>query len=133
MDISKNFKKKKIISPYAYPGIKKSTLPSHFNQRQLTITPEEVLAIVAKRGYVTVDNILSRSRKSEHVRARHMLCGILRIDYHYSLPYIANFIDRDHTSVMFAVNQYRSRKIIEDDFRETVEAVAFDIKLNAPE
>lgn len=132
MDITKFLKKKRTISPYAYPGIKRSALPSNFNQKQLTISPEEVISIVAKRNYVTVDDILSRSRKSEHVKARHIFCGILRIDYHYSLPFIANYIHRDHTTIMFAVDQYRNRKILEEDFRETVNAIAYDIKLNTP-
>jgi chromosomal replication initiator protein len=133
MDINKFLKKKKSISPYAYPGIKRSALPAKFNQKQLTISPEEVIAIVARRNYVTVNDILSTSRKSEHVKARHIFCGILRIDYNYSLPFIANFIKRDHTTIIFAVNQYRNRKILENDFRETVEAITFDIKLNTPD
>mgnify|MGYP000462749603 CR=1 FL=1 len=43
--------KKPFISPYCYPGIKRSTLPANFNQKQLLgMTPNDILEIISKES-----------------------------------------------------------------------------------
>ena len=124
-------KKKKFISPYAYPGIKRITLPSNFNQKQLTISPQEVLEIVAQETFVNVNDILSTSRKSDIIVARHIFCGILKKHYGYSFTYIGEMIKRDHTTVMSAVKNYLNRKELEEDFKDKSDRINQHINLKS--
>lgn len=124
-------KKKKLISPYAFPGIKRTSLPPNFNHRQLALTPTEVLEIVSKETYVTVEDILSQSRKGEVIVARHIFCGILKRTYNYSFTFIGEMLRRDHTTIMSAVKNFSSRKEREDDFKDKTNRILEHINLKS--
>lgn len=124
-------KKKPSISPYCYPGIRRNALPTSFNQKQLRITPGEILEIISHESGISVENILSNSRKTETVISRHIYCGILRKNYKYSLTYIGDLINRDHTSVIHATEQYGNRYKLEDTFRDLVDRINYHIELKS--
>lgn len=124
-------RKKPNISPYCYPGIKRNALPKNFNQKQLRITPKEILEIISHESGISVEDILSNSRKTEKVISRHIYCGILRKNYKYSLPYIAELINIDHTTVIHATEQYNNRYRLEDTFRDLVDRINYHIELKS--
>ena len=124
-------KKKKLISPYAYPGIKRTSLPANFNHRQLALSPKEVLEIVSKETFVSVDDILSQSRKGDVIVARHILCGILKRTYNYSFTYIGEMLKRDHTTIMNAVKNFSNRKEQEDNFKDKTNRILEQINLKS--
>lgn len=124
--MSKNNK----ISPYAFPGIKRESLPGNFNTRQLSISPREVLEMVAKETFVTVEDILSDSRKGEIIVARHILCGVLKKNYNCTYTYIAEMLNRDHTTIISAVKNYLNRKEREDDFKDKANRILENINSN---
>ena len=120
--------KRKMISPYVYPGIKKCLLPKKFVSRQSIITPHEILEIVSKETYISIDDILGRTRKFDAIVARHVFCGVLKSEYKYSLSFIGNILSRDHTTIINAVRQYMYRKHSETHFQRVVENVLETIK-----
>ena len=117
-----------MISPYVYPGIKKCLLPKKFVSRQSIITPHEILEIVSKETYISIDDILGRTRKFDAIVARHVFCGVLKSEYKYSLSFIGNILSRDHTTIINAVRQYMYRKHSETHFQRVVENVLETIK-----
>lgn len=117
-----------MISPYVYPGIKKCLLPKKHLSRQSIMTPQEILKIVSKETYVSVDDILGRTRKFDAIVARHVYCGVLKSEYKYSLAFIGNILSRDHTTIINAVRQYMYRKHAEEHFQRVVENVLETIK-----
>jgi chromosomal replication initiation ATPase DnaA len=124
--------KKPLISPYCYPGIKRSALPANFNQKQLIgMTPNDILEIISKESGVTMEDILSRSRKTEKVISRHIFCGILRKNYNYSLPFIGELVGRDHTTVIYATEQFNNRYRLEDNFKNLVDRINYHIELKS--
>lgn len=120
--------RKKIISPYVFPGIKKKFLPENFNLRQQLITPNEILEIISKETNVSIEEILGKRRKEEIIIARHILCGILRHEYRYAYVYIADMLDKDHTTIISAARQYVLRNNSEDRFNKYVTNILDTIK-----
>lgn len=122
-------RKKKMISPYVFPGIRRGHLPDDIGDRSLSISPDEIMEIVAKETFVSVSDILSESRKSEVIIARHIFCGILKLEFNYSYVYIGELVKRDHTTIINAVKNYKSRKNLEENFRDKVQQVKLKINL----
>ena len=115
--------KKVAISPYSFPGLKltigdkRKILKDRTNRVRLS--KEDVLDIISNESGVGVNEIVSRSRKKEIVNARFIFCSIMKDHYNYSLVYIGELIGgRDHTSVIHAINQHRSRVKNEDAYRD---------------
>ncbi len=120
--------KTKMISPYSYPGIKKCFLPKKFLSRQSVMTPEQILEIISKETYISVEDILGRTRKSQAIIARHIFCGVMKTEYKYSLTFIGGILGRDHTTIISAVRQYMYRKHSEEQFQLHTENVLETIK-----
>lgn len=64
-----------------------------------------VLAIVSDHFGVSREAILGKSRRAEFVLPRHVAMWLLRTRYGYSFPRLGRYFHRDHTSVMYAVEQ----------------------------
>lgn len=71
----------------------------------MTYTLDEILREVCKRLGVTKASVISDSRRMELVRARHLYCLIARRYTRHSFTEIAEVIERDHSTVIFAVNK----------------------------
>jgi chromosomal replication initiator protein len=125
--------KKVAISPYSFPGLKltisdkRKILKDRTNRVRLS--KEDVLDIISNESGVGVNEIVSRSRKKEIVNARFIFCSIMKDHYNYSLVYIGELIGgRDHTSVIHAINQHRSRVKNEDAYRDLTSNIYQKIK-----
>jgi chromosomal replication initiator protein len=95
------------------------------------MTPKDILEIISKESGVTIEDILSRSRKTEKVISRHIFCGILRKNYNYSLPFIGELVGRDHTTVIHATEQFNNRYRLEDNFKNLVDRINYHIELKS--
>ena len=122
--------KKVAISPYSFPGLKltisdkRKILKDRTNRVRLS--KED---IISNESGVGVNEIVSRSRKKEIVNARFIFCSIMKDHYNYSLVYIGELIGgRDHTSVIHAINQHRSRVKNEDAYRDLTSNIYQKIK-----
>ena len=125
--------KKVAISPYSFPGLKltisdkRKILKDRTNRVRLS--KEDILDIISNESGVGVNEIVSRSRKKEIVNARFIFCSIMKDHYNYSLVYIGELIGgRDHTSVIHAINQHRSRVKNEDAYRDLTSNIYQKIK-----
>ena len=125
--------KKVAISPYSFPGLKltisdkRKILKDRTNR--VWLSKEDVLDIISNESGVGVNEIVSRSRKKEIVNARFIFCSIMKDHYNYSLVYIGELIGgRDHTSVIHAINQHRSRVKNEDAYRDLTSNIYQKIK-----
>lgn len=117
------------VSPYLYPGIKfsqKEREEFKNSQRSLRyrMSKDEILKIVAEECMITVNDIVDRSRKKEVVNGRFIFCGIMKDYFGYSLKKIGEFVgNRDHTTVIHAVEKYHDRYENEDNFRNAVNII----------
>lgn len=73
-------------------------------------TPEELLEIVIQVYEVNRGEILGDRRKQWLVRARQVTMYLLRTELKMSLPKIASFLNRDHTTIIHGCEQIE-RKI----------------------
>jgi chromosomal replication initiator protein len=127
--------KKVAISPYSFPGLKltigdKRKILKDTTTNRVRLSKEDVLDIISNESGVGVHEIVSRSRKKEIVNARFIFCSIMKDHYDYSLVYIGELIGgRDHTSVIHAINQHRSRVKNEDAYRDLTSNIYQKISL----
>ena len=56
-----------------------------------------------------MDDVMGHRRFAEMVRARHVLIWLIRELAHVSYPWIALYMDRDHTSIMHAVHKVNAQ------------------------
>lgn len=112
------------INPYVYPGLKQDYLPYKLrNKKIIKASLEEILKSVSETSGVSVEDILSRTRKLEIVDARHIFCGIARDHHQYTLKTIGNFLNRDHTTAMHAVKNFHNRSNLEEGYQELVDKI----------
>jgi chromosomal replication initiator protein len=127
--------KKVAISPYSFPGLKltigdKRKILKDRTTNRVRLSKEDVLDIISNESGVGVHEIVSRSRKKEIVNARFIFCSIMKDHYDYSLVYIGELIGgRDHTSIIHAINQHRSRVKNEDTYRDLTSNIYQKISL----
>lgn len=114
-----------MVSPYVYPGIKeKELITKNKKHRRALISPQDVLDVVSKNFGVTIEDILSKSRKKEVSEARHIYCSIMKSEFSYSLKTIGQTIsDRDHTTVIHSLNTVKDRCETEEGYRENLDAI----------
>jgi len=118
------------ISPYVYPGIKNNE--EYIKLRRFKrdkITKEEILEIVAKNCFVTVPQILSRIRTREVIDARYIFAAVMRKEFNHNLTYIGNILDRDHTTIIHALETFGDRYKRYDDYRDVADGVFEEIKI----
>jgi len=120
------------ISPYVFPGIKEQYRPAtNRKHRRNTITPIDILEIISEHCGVTVDDVLSKTRKKEQVEARHIFCAIMKKEFGYSYTSIGQIIGhRDHTTVIHAVKTFNNRCCYEDGYKELINNILYKIDTN---
>lgn len=125
--MAKDFK----ISPYVYAGIRESDRPAiSKEQKRGRITPEQVLEIVSKNCGVTIEQIISKTRKREPVDARHIYCAIMKKEFDYSLKSIGlTLSNRDHTTVIHSVETFDDRYETEEGYQQLVHKIISDIQM----
>lgn len=119
------------ISPYCFPGIKEIDRPAvSKKQKRGRVTPQQVMEIVAKNCGVTVDLIVSKTRKREPVDARHIYCAIMKKEFDYSLQNIGTFLsNRDHTTVIHSIETFNDRYETEEGYQQLVQKIIYDIEM----
>ena len=120
--------KKPTLSPYVFPGLKinqsdLSEIRKITKNLQYHLTKDDILEIISQECEVGICDILSRSRKSEAVKGRHIFCAILKKYYGYKLKKIGGIVDRDHTSIIHSIEQFNNRYQFEESYRDSVHRV----------
>lgn len=127
--------KKITISPYSFPGLKltlgeKRTILEHTRTNRVRLSKDDVLDIISKESGICIHEIISRSRKKEIVNARFIFCSIMKDYYDYSLVHIGELVGgRDHTSIIHAIDQHRSRVKNEEKYRDLTSNIYEKISL----
>lgn len=117
------------ISPYVYPGVKNvEEYKKSKRFKRDRITKEEILSIVAKNCCVTTSKILSRIREREVVDARHMYAAVLKFEFGHTYEHIGEILDRDHTTIIHALETYRDRYKHYEDYRGVADGIFEEIK-----
>lgn len=108
-----------IISPYIYPGIRRTDLPDGYRSSQnlLLITQEMILDSIEEVLRLNHKQIASPTRSSHYVTARIFYCHLVRKYLNWSLKEIAASINRDHTTVIHSLRNYEDYFLNEDVFR----------------
>lgn len=86
------------ISPYAAPGLLKK------KEISLTLTADEIIAKVCKSQLLKTEEIQTKSRKRELVYTRNLCMYFMREKMNLSLKLIGKKFDRDHTTVIHAID-----------------------------
>lgn len=120
--------KKDIVSPYVFPGLTvgpatKIEIKKMARYLRLNLKKEDILEIISEECGVTVSDVMKRSRKSELVKVRHIYCAILKKYYGFSYPKIGDIMNKDHTTIINAVDKFRSRYINEEDYRDLINKI----------
>lgn len=121
-------KKKKSLSPYVFPGIRVADLPINqipkINPYQFRTTEHEIMQIVAEECQVTMEDIISLSRKRESVDARHIYCAAVMLRLKPTLEKIGEKIsNRDHTTVRHALLKFMERYKYEENYKVTTDRI----------
>lgn len=131
-------KMKEYISPYVFAGLK-TTEEKFLSQvmyernRNKSTSHEEVLKVVSEEFGVTMEGIISKSRKKELVNARFAFFAALRIKMNINLTEIGKITSsRDHTSIIHGLQEFKNRYDTEDEFKKTVSRIfgMLNIKYN---
>ena len=109
----------KIISPYIYPGIRRTDLPEgyHSPENLLLVTREMILDSIEEVLRLNHQQIASPIRSSHYVTARIFYCYLIRKYLNWSLKEIAVSINRDHTTVIHSLRNYEHYLLYEDVFK----------------
>lgn len=109
-----------IISPYIYPGIRRTDLPEgyHSSDNLLLVTREMILDSIEEVLRLNHKQIASPIRSSHYVTARIFYCHLVRKYLNWSLKEIAVSINRDHTTVIHSLRNYEHYLLYEDVFKE---------------
>ena len=104
-----------MISPYAFPGIKRVDLPVTYTRiarqkKQLEETPitnDLIVSAIKEVLSIEVEDLQSRERFRTLVNARYIYAFFARTLLGSSLSEIGKFINRDHTTIMHALKCYK--------------------------
>jgi chromosomal replication initiator protein len=85
------------------------------------LTTQQVVALVADKFKVTVDQLIGRDRSREIALPRQVAMYLLRREVNVSLPQIGEALGgRDHTTVMYAIDQIASKIETDSGLRRDV-------------
>lgn len=92
-------------------------------------TPQEALRVTSRKHGFPVEVILGHSRKKELWVARQEVIQWIDTNRRWSLTQIANFMNRDHTSILHALGGKREiREIYMTEHEKQVEAGAIMLR-----
>jgi chromosomal replication initiation ATPase DnaA len=116
------------ISPYSFPGIRFNDIPnSMFKQhreKSFKDCEKEILQIVAENCGVSVDDIISETRKKEVVDARHIYFASVKLKYRVSLKSIGETVgNRDHTTVIHGIRKFKERYETEELYQKLSDSI----------
>jgi chromosomal replication initiator protein len=117
------------ISPYVFPGIKKGDLNLSFlKSKQFSISPMEILKVVAEHHFVSVEDVVRKNNKREASEARHVYCAVMKNEFRYTFKFIGDILNgRDHTTVIHSINTFKDRSKFEEGYKENYEKIVKQI------
>ncbi len=89
-------------------------------------------AVVAETGVPPLI-ITSRRRSRSCARPRQMFCWVARNTTLHSLPEIGNYINRDHTTVLYACHVIDKLRETDPEIREATDAILWRVTAAAEE
>ena len=108
-----------IISPYIYPGIRRTDLPAGYTPSQdpVLITQEIILDSIEEVLNLNYQQMASPTRSSLYVTARIFYSHLMRKHLNWSLKEIGASINRDHTTIIHSLRKYEIFISTEEVFR----------------
>jgi hypothetical protein len=108
-----------IISPYIYPGIRRTDLPAGYTPSQdpTLITQEIILESIEEVLGLDYQQLASPTRSSNHVTCRIFYSYFIRKHLNWSLKEIGASINRDHTTIIHSLRKYEIFISAEDIFK----------------
>jgi chromosomal replication initiation ATPase DnaA len=86
-------------------------------KRKYILSAAIIKNLCAEHFAVTVEEMESKSRQREIVKARHSAMYLMKLFTNYTLERIAwEFLKRDHTSVLHALNVVKNSIAVEDGY-----------------
>ena len=112
------------INPYVFPGIKQEFIPLNLRSKiRINASMDIILQIVADNCNLTTEEILSKTRKGPVADARHIFCGIAKMEYGHKVTTLGKFLKRDHTTAIHAVKNYNNRTRYQVGYKEFVDSI----------
>ena len=89
----------------------------------------EIQKAVAEYYNISIESLLSKSRKADYVLPRQIAMYLTRELLKYSFPRIGDeFGGRDHTTVMYAVQKVEKLRIIDNQVEHDIKALLDKLK-----
>lgn len=88
------------------------------------MTPEEIVNLVANAHDIPAETLRCQSRRADIVRARHAAMYAVRQHTDLSYPAIGRLFNRDHTTVMHAVDKIEGARRINRQLDQLLKDVA---------
>lgn len=86
---------------------------------------DSIINLVAKKYGINQKDILSKSRKKDIIIARNIAIFLTREILHYSLNDIGRKFNKDHSTIMYAINKIDKNLNENEEFKEVID----DLKL----
>jgi len=95
---------------------------------------QKIMAIVSEETGIEIDEIKGRNRYNDIVKARQFFCHLsktfeVRLKMNISLTMIGKEINKDHTTVIHAINKCNDFLCTEPDYKEEYDLIKKNIKL----
>lgn len=93
------------------------------SEQVIMLTPEQITRVVvhhfASRFEFSEDNLKSKSRKAEYVRARQMWCQLVKEeDFFITLKKMGKLLgDKHHSTIIHALQEFESKFSTESSYR----------------
>lgn len=84
------------IHPYTFMGLK----------QMKEFTPEEIIVFYCKVFGMNKQFLLSKVRKTKYCNARSVISNILRNEKNYTLVSISKLLNRDHSTIIWAIRRH---------------------------
>lgn len=88
---------------------------------------KQCVCATAKHMSVTPEQIVGRNRRRGNVLARHVAMYVTRRAFGQSYPMIGQVMNRDHTTVMFAVAKIERLRQSDAELDATVSAILAEV------
>lgn len=111
------------MSPYSFPGIDPKIRSKFKTKQKFTITPWDILKIIADETGSTISELVSRKRYRHLVDSRQLFCYIMRKRFGLTYSTIGSFLDRDHATAIHGFKSHSDKFKFDRKYYEISERV----------